>query len=439
MRLPIICLDERLCQFLNGFRDLFSQPQWPYFVTILLGLMLCQESRTLTGLLRQVESGLSLSGTSRFLSESPWSAGGVIGECQRQFGQVMAGLVQSEHARQRAAQGKRKGRHKRTVVTGYLIGDDSTIAKVRGQKMGGLGKHHSSTLAKRVVGHSLVMGLYVLLGRSCPLEPQMYRQKAVCEAEGIPFHSKVDMMEERIRTFEPVAGTTTHVLLDSWYTAKRIWRVARQRGFLITSGLKSNRAIRSADANDPQGWRWQQVDEYAAGLTEADFQRLPYPSQDGKRMVYVHVVSTRVKKLYRCQVIFIREKLDGPTRFWASSDLQADASTLLAHIAARWAIEVLFADTKELLGLDHYQLMDALAIQRFWTLVMVAYFFLDAERDRLQRLRQTHTTIGDALRHVRQRHWCHFLDWLFDQFLNGVPPADLYQQTVAHCSLNLQG
>jgi SRSO17 transposase len=439
MRLPIICLDERLCQFLNGFSGLFSQPQRLYFVTILLGLMLCQESRTLTGLLRQVGSGQSLSGLSRFLSESPWSGSGVIGECQRQFGQVMAGLVQSEHARQRAAQGKRKGRHKRTVVTGYLIGDDSTIAKVRGQKMGGLGKHHSSTLDKRVVGHSLVMGLYVLLGRSCPLEPQMYRQKAVCAAEGIPFRSKVDMMEEQIQTFEPVAGTTTHVLLDSWYTAKRIWRAARQRGFLITSGLKSNRSLRIADASDPQGWRWQQVDEYAAGLTEADFQRLPYPSQDGKRLVYVHVVSTRVKKLYRCQVIFIREKLDGPTRFWASSDLQADATTLLAHIAARWDIEVLFADTKELLGLDHYQLIDALAIQRFWTLVMVAYFFLDAERDRLQRLRQTHTTIGDALRHVRQRHWCHFLDWLFDQFLSGVPPADLYQQTVAHCSLNLQG
>jgi hypothetical protein len=414
----------------------------PYFVTILLGLIMCQESRTLTGMLRQVESGQSLSGTSRFLSESPWSTSGLIGECQAQFRQEIGRAVQAEHARQRATQGKRRGRHKRTVVTGYLIGDDSTIAKVRGQKMGGLGKHHSSTLDKRVVGHSLVMGLYVLLGRSCPLEPQMYRQKVVCEAEGIPFRSKVEMMEEQIRTFEPVAGTTTHVLLDSWYTAKRIWRASRERGFLITSGLKSNRSIRIADENDPgdyRGWRWQRVDGYAAALTEADFQLLPYPSQEGKRMVYVHVLSTRVKKLYRCQVIFIREKLDGSTRFWASSDLEADPTALLAHIAARWDIEVLFADTKELLGLDHYQLMDATAIQRFWTLVMVAYFFLDAQRDRLQRHRQAHTTIGDALRHVRQSHWCHFLDWLFDQFLNGVPPADLYQQTVAHCNLNLQG
>jgi hypothetical protein len=40
------------------------------------------------------------------------------------------------------------------------------------------------------------------------------------------------------------------------------------------------------------------------------------------------------------------------TRFWASSDLTADQKTLVGYIAIRWQIEVLFADTKEILGLD---------------------------------------------------------------------------------------
>src|SRR5713226_7357349 len=118
-------------------------------------------------------------------------------------------------------------------------------------------QQHIQAFDKRVRGHSLVQSLYVLLGRHCPLAPQLYRQQAVCTAEGVPFQSKIDLMEAMIRTFEPVAGTLTHVLLDSWYSAKRLWRAARERGFHITSGLKSNRWLRVEDPTAPQGWRWQ--------------------------------------------------------------------------------------------------------------------------------------------------------------------------------------
>ncbi len=73
-------------------------------------------------------------------------------------------------------------------------------------------------------------------------------------------------MEATIRTFEPVAGTLTHVLLDTWYSAKDLWRAARERGFLITSGLKSNRWLQVVDPTVPQGWRWQQLSDYTEHL-----------------------------------------------------------------------------------------------------------------------------------------------------------------------------
>jgi hypothetical protein len=81
----------------------------------------------------------------------------------------------------------------------------------------------------------------------------------------------------------------------------------------------------------------------------------------------VHVVSTRVRKLYCCQVVIVRQSLDAPlsqARSWASSDLEADPETLLTPIAARWDIEVLFGDGKEELGLDQSQVMSATAILR---------------------------------------------------------------------------
>jgi len=95
--------------------------------------------------------------------------------------------VVAEHQRQQAQRVKRRGRYPATVVTGYLIGDDSVNVKQKGRQMKGLGRHYASSEERVVTGHCLFTGLYVLLGRRCPLQPRLYRQKKVCEQEGIPF------------------------------------------------------------------------------------------------------------------------------------------------------------------------------------------------------------------------------------------------------------
>jgi len=434
MSIPIICLDARLRQFCETFRKCFSQPQFKYLVTVLLALMLCQETHTLSGLLRQVATEQSLSGLSRFMGRSPWSAAEVAAAWTERFHEQLTAAVECEHERQRRQRPKRQGRPRKTVVTGYLIGDDSTQHKPKGKKMGGLGKHHSTSHETGVTGHSLMQCLYVLLGRRCPLLPQMYRQKAVCEREGVPFQSKVDMMETTIREFEPVPNTQTHVLVDSWFGCKRIWKAARERGFLITSGLKCNRALRITDPQAEGGKRWQTLNDYAASLSPDQYQKMTWPSQDEPREVYVHVVRTRVRKLYTCQLVIARYALDcslKAVRYWASSDLDADPVTLLNHITTRWDIEVLFSDAKDLLGLDQYQLMTSTAIIRFWTLVMAAYAFLDEERARLREAQHAHVTLGDARREVQRWHWRHVLDWLHQQFSSGITPAELFPTLAA--------
>ena len=316
-------MEQRLRQFATSFAACFSKPQRRYFEIVLLALLLCQEAHTLSGLLRQVLARVTLSGLSRFLAKAPWSSAEVAHTWRTRFDTQVTPLVHAEHARLRAARPKRPGRPAPSVVTGYLIGDDSTMEKRRGKKMAALGKHHSTTAGTRVLGHSLVQMLYVVQGRHCPLEPQLYRQKTVCEAEGVPFQSKIDLMAKQIRSFKPLAGTITHVLVDSWYSAKGIWKAARERGFLITSGLKSNRCLRVADGEAPSGWRWVSLAEYAAGLSEEEYEQVTWPSQgEEPRQVWVHVVTTRVRKLYRCQLLIVRESLEAPlkeTRSFASS------------------------------------------------------------------------------------------------------------------------
>ena len=425
MPVPIVCLDARLHHFVEAVAAGLSKPQRRHFVTVLLALLLCREPRTLSGLRRQVAGGGSVAALSRFLSEAPWSAEEVAARWRARFDGQVAPLVAAEHARQRAGRPRRRGRPAATAVTGYLIGDDSTVHKPKGRKMEGLGRHYSTTSGKPVVGHSLVQGLYAVAGRRCPLAPQLYRQRASCAAAGVPFRSKIDLMSGTIRSFAPLAGTQTHVLVDSWYSAKAVWRAARERGFLITSGLKSNRSVRVPDADDPRGWRWQRLDEYAAGLPDEAYTAVTWPTQEGGRTVYAHAVQTRVRKLYRSQLVLVREALDAPlsqARYWASSDLRADLPTLVGHLAARWQVEVLFADAKDVLGLDHYQLMSATALVRFWTLVLAAYAYLEEEQARVQRARQAHVTIGEAREAVQRAHQHHLLRWLQRQFEGGATP-----------------
>lgn len=156
MRVPIVCLEPRLRQFVRAFGPCFSLPQHRYFVTVLLALLLCQARRTLTGLRRQVAARGSLAGLSRFLAEAPWEPAVVAQTWRTRFDAQVRPLVAAEHARQRATRPQRRGRPPTPVVTGYRIGDASTMHKVRGKKMAGLGRHDATTAGKPVVGHSLV-------------------------------------------------------------------------------------------------------------------------------------------------------------------------------------------------------------------------------------------------------------------------------------------
>src|SRR5438034_3032107 len=122
MPVPIICLDDQLRQFADRFRQELSKPQYQYFVTVRLRLMLCEGTRTLRGLLRQIAVGPSLAGLSRFLAQAPWPATAVVECWLRHFREEMQPLVEAEQEHQRQAQPKRRGRPKPPVVTGYLIG-----------------------------------------------------------------------------------------------------------------------------------------------------------------------------------------------------------------------------------------------------------------------------------------------------------------------------
>ena len=425
---PIHIRDARLAQYLRLFSPMFSLPQWKYFVTVLLGLLHCDERRTLSALLRHVAVGVTIFGLCHFLRVAPWSVDELTAVRQAHFYAQVAPLVAEAHAEQEAQRRRRRGRHKRTVVTGYLIIDDSTHAKRYARAQEGLGSHYSGTEKKVVKGHSLYQSVYVLEGRQFPLTPRMYRRKVTCEAEGVPFVSKIDMAYEEVTTFQPPPDTHTHLLIDTWYTAKRIWRAARRRGWDVTGGLRCNRVMRQIK---PDGTRqWLRVDEYAAGLTAEDFTPVIWPTEEGEKVVYAHLVKTWVRGLGPCQVLIVKPDPHPDlehARYWATTRLDDTLEQVVGHVAQRWTIEVLFANFKELMGSDHYQMRSARGIVRFWALCLCLYQFLDEVRATHQRVWGEHLTLGQARQQIRESHWEGLLDWIFEQVQAGATRNELRQ------------
>src|SRR5690242_10612600 len=98
MRVPIVCVDERVRQYAQTFVDCFSRPQYQHFVIVLVGLLLYRGTRTVIGLLGCVAVKTSLASLSRFLSEAPWKASEVTAKCRERFEQQLAPQVAQHHA-----------------------------------------------------------------------------------------------------------------------------------------------------------------------------------------------------------------------------------------------------------------------------------------------------------------------------------------------------
>jgi hypothetical protein len=419
---PIVCLSAELRQYMEAFRSCLSKRQWKYFVTVMLGLIECEERRTMTGLRRTVGERVSLSGLSRFLNKWRWSETAVAQTWQERFRQRMEPQVADEHARLAAQRPKRVGRPKATVVTGYLIMDDSIHVKVKGRKMGGLGRHYANSEKRVVSGHCLFSGLYVLLGRRCPLPMRMYRQKAVCQQEGMSFASKIDMAVQQIESFEPVADTQTHVLTDSWYHCQRVRQAATQRGWHFSGGLKSNRVMRLIAEDGTR--EWITLAEYLTRLGPDDWQTVIWPSQQGGQEMQAHLLVTWIRKLGPTLLLITRNDLDQPlqyARFWGSTQTDLDAQSLVDVLAIRWDVETFFEYAKDLLGSDHYQVMSAQAIVRFWTLVACMLSFLEEQRASAD---DPLLTCGDVRRSIQKNHRVNLLQWIVAQVHSG---ADLQQ------------
>jgi hypothetical protein len=101
MAQPIIIQEGIFCKYLTALQGAMRPSQWKYFVTVQMGLVHCQASRTLSGLLRSVATWVTVWQLSRFLVSPRWTTEKLAEERYRVYTAEVQPLVAAAHAEQR--------------------------------------------------------------------------------------------------------------------------------------------------------------------------------------------------------------------------------------------------------------------------------------------------------------------------------------------------
>jgi hypothetical protein len=62
-------------------------------------------------------------------------------------------------------------------------------------------------------------------------------------------------------------------------------------------------------------WKWQKLTDYMESLEDKRLSRMLLAEKSVIRKVWVHVVDTRIRSLYRCKLIIVRHSLNDPMDF----------------------------------------------------------------------------------------------------------------------------
>ena len=406
----IVQSHESLSNFLSLFRDAFrNQPQYRHFQVYVIGLLIYLGSRNLAGLSRVIPDSKSPCSLYRFIAQMEWD--------MEQVEQVRWEVLNRRTRRALAAAG-RGGQ----PVPVFLAIDDSLVEK-SGKRMEGAEYHYSHSAGRTLWGHVWVTAQLVVLGQSYPVSWRLYRRQTTCEELGLPFASKPELAQAIIRAFEPLAGTQTYVLTDSWYPSQQLLETCQERGFHLISAVKSDRKFRVADHH-------MQAKQWAQCLPKRAFDFVTVNTVGYKLWSTVG----RLSSGHPARLVVNRVIGQRGWRYLVSTDCSLTAQTVISYYLARWEVENFYRVAKQSLGWGDYQMRDLFAVERHVQLMMVTHAYLEIQRQ--EALASTsepeaHVTIGDIQRqhqaHSRRTEIAH----IFDLAQSGLSLDSVYQRLAA--------
>ena len=166
----------------------------------------------------------------------------------------------------------------------------------------------------------------------------------------------------------------------------------------------------------------QKVNAYVKTLTEKDVRLVTV----GNQKYWVHRVNGFIKRLPKTGVILLswpENKLfeENATHvFYSTCNLSEE--DILSTYTGRWTIEIFFRDNKMQLELDRYQVRGKQAIQRFLTIIMLAYAYCTSISSDDCR------TLGIQRKHARNEIKQNLIAYVYEQACHGIPLSKISEE-----------
>lgn len=294
---------------------------------------------------------------------------------------------------------------------GFLIIDDSLSKKDDSTKnIQGLEYHHSSSDGKSMWSHCIVTSHYKISEYSLPLNFKPYLRKQFFGKRAKKhLKSKHQLAIQLIDEFESVTENT-YLLIDSWYTSGKIMLHALKRGYHTIGRIKSNRVIY------PGGIKTS-VKEFSDLIRKNETCLVTV----GDDKYYVYRYEGKINDLDNAVILICWSKADlsdKPTAI-VSTDVSLEASTIIQYYQNRWDIEVSYRYHKNSLGFDEYQVESLTSIKRYWSMVFMAYTFLELHRVSNRKTLKL-KTIGDTIVYFRNLYMVDIAKYAYSCAVNGV-------------------
>lgn len=333
--------------FLWSCRQQFSDAQFRHVWTIILAIAVTPRGSKLIHLAATVLDGRHRTSMGAFLRRENWDEKTLLGD-------RVEWLVR-----------RMKPRRGEEI---QLIIDDTRVLK-RGKRMACLSKIYEYKTNRYGLGHIIIVAAIRFRGITLPWRIVLWRSKAVA---GRDYRKVTEIAADMVRQMPSFGRLRVRVLFDSFYLCPLMVQTCESRRFTWFSVAQRSRRFTRT-----RGLR-KSIGELAPGWIRHQGQHVR--QRRARRWANLRIVKVQGHLSRIGRVALVASKRVGdPFRnlvVFATSEHRLAAKTIVSIYEQRWAIEILFRELRNDLGLCDYQVLEEDAIVRHLHLCCLSHLML---------------------------------------------------------------